>query len=1054
MTTTSILHPWINRQKADELFEEICAKPSGVTIYLIKAWAGVGKTYLARDIGTRLGSKTGYGAGRKEDISWSGIMDLYDPDTSNGRHIEATWKQAFSSPSNIEFHEYDNERERYVKISKEAPLGLEMDAQLKAVRSAFAEGMLKIAKNNFPVMVFDTVERLRTVLDPTQEELAIQDVDAPDVFEWLFYQIERLTRGVVLMMGRPATGLESSLISRVETINLQRKANGLLPVNFKILELEYLSEAEIEAFFADRINKYPELKQLLPTELKTLLAHRSHGNPLLLDIALQTLRETKDSKKMYADLEKVQAPPIREMQLVEDALLFAYMNSGSPEMQVLLKELAIARNGLFEELLQYLNPVHADRFSKLSQELERLGELPFVKVRDISVLRPSSGQRTPRPTYFLHDAMYDICDRIRLVSVTEMMEGSKKIVGWYDAQLKSYMDTIGSEKEYLHHDAINDLLVESLSYRMRSDPQDSYDWFLDQSDRAIRGIARGRDARLRDAMAQFLGSAGEKGKTGYLPANMIDREILGIKSSRLQEDFRVDSALQWLKRYSIWGKHEKAMEIAEKATWVDEIYIKDKERHLIRYSEFRLWRAQSFMYIGDSSEKAVELHTEPLNDLERQYDYERMKQFKESGKLSENEVSRICFILGRLYNNRGYIYWMYLGQYWLAIEEFQNAIRYFELGNLVEEIANSQDNTGRVYTMLGVDYSAFEAINEGLRLRTSQNLGFRQGLSKNSLALAFVRFDNFPQALEEAKEALQIFRSFRNDRGIALARFTHASALRAKCEQWRDLHLTLDECIQSLEEAESDLLDALEIFTYTAKEPIRQVEASNELACYYRTLYMLHREQKNPASMKTAFGRGLTYFDLAIATARDSKFTVDMLDSQQDRAVLYTRAGEYDKAKEDLFTVRTQIPINHRLQAEVGPLQLDDKARVDAYYKLMGQVEFLVGTVVFNEASERSGAQPGEDIVRKMLEHYVLAIAYYNLFSGGSFTHRQTNHRIYARLRGYPREFLIDLRDNQIGQMLAKYKLPPELVQEQFKEVFGLLIPGSRMMHWEKFSRP
>jgi uncharacterized protein HemY len=155
------------------------------------------------------------------------------------------------------------------------------------------------------------------------------------------------------------------------------------------------------------------------------------------------------------------------------------------------------------------------------------------------------------------------------------------------------------------------------------------------------------------------------------------------------------------------------------------------------------------MYIGDSSEKAVELHTEPLNDLERQYDYEKMRQLKENGKLSENEVSRICFILGRLYNNRGYIYWMYLGQYWLSIEEFHSAIRYFELGNLVEEVANSQDNTGRVYTMLGVDYSAFEAINEGLRLRTSQNLGFRRGLSKNSLALAFVRFDNFPQALED-----------------------------------------------------------------------------------------------------------------------------------------------------------------------------------------------------------------------------------------------------------------------------------------------------------------
>jgi tetratricopeptide (TPR) repeat protein len=1045
-------HPWINRQATDRLFKEITAKPSGVTIYLIKAPAGVGKTYLARDIGTRLGSTTGYEVGYKDEFYWSGIVDLYDPDTSNGRHIEMIWKQAFASPSKIEFHDYDRERERYVKISKEAPLGLEMDTQLKNVRNAFAEGMQKIAKNNYPVMVFDTVERLRTVLDPTQEELDIQDVDAPDVFEWLFYQIERLTRGVVLMMGRPAPGLEASLFSRVETINLQRKANGLLPVDFKIVELEYLSTTEIEIFFVDRVNKYPELRQYLTAELKALLAKRSHGNPLLLDIALQTLLETKNPRKIYADLEKVQAPLNQEMQTVENALLFAYMNSGSTEMQTLLKELTIARNGLFEELLQHLNP-DPNKFSKLSQELKRLMDLPFVKVRDISALQPGSGQRIPRRTYFLHDAMYDICDRIKLVSVREMMEGSKRIVSWYDEQLKSYPDAIGSEKEYLYHDAITDLLVESLPYRMRLDPQESYDWYLDQSDRAIRGIARGRDARLRDAMAQFLGSAGEKGKTGDLPANVIDREILGITNSRVQEDFKVDSALQWLERYSIWGKHEKAMEIANKATWVMNIYTNHPERYLIRYSEFRLWQAQSFMYIGDSSQKAAAMHTEALNDIERQYAYEKIKKLKESGSLSPKEISRICFIVGRLYNNRGYIYWMYLGQYWLAIEEFHNAIRYFDLGNLMEEVANSQDNTGRVYTMLGVDYSTFEAINEGLRLRTSQNMGYRQGLSKNSLALAFIRFDNIPQALEESEGALKIFRSFRVDRGIALARFTHASALRARCEQWRDLHLTVDECVKYLEEAESDLREALQIFTYTAKEPIRQVQTSNELACCYRTLYMLHKEQKDTALMKAAFDRGLTYFDLAIETARNSKFTVDMLDNQQDRAVLYTRAGQYDKAREDLFGIRTQIPINHRLHAGVGLLQLDDRERVDAYYKLMGQVEFLAGTVIYNEASDASGSQPGEDVARNMLEHYVLSIAYYNLFSGGSFTNRQTNHRIYSRLRGYDREFLVDLRDNQIRQVLEKYKLPPEIVREQFNEIFGLLIPGSRMMNWEKFSR-
>src|SRR6266545_652351 len=203
MIMESFSYPWISRQAAADIYKEICEKPSGVTIYLVKAPAGVGKTYLARDIGTQLGSKTGYGSGHLQDIYWSGIVDLYDPDTSNGRHIESTWKQAFTSASNIEFREYDIERARYVEKSKEGTLGSDMDNTLNTVRNAFADGMQKIAETCYPVMAFDTVERLRTVLDPTQDMLEIQDVDAPDVFEWLFFQIERLTRSVVLMMGRP-----------------------------------------------------------------------------------------------------------------------------------------------------------------------------------------------------------------------------------------------------------------------------------------------------------------------------------------------------------------------------------------------------------------------------------------------------------------------------------------------------------------------------------------------------------------------------------------------------------------------------------------------------------------------------------------------------------------------------------------------------------------------------------------------------------------------------------------------------------------------------------
>jgi tetratricopeptide (TPR) repeat protein len=1048
---TTLSHPWISRQATSNIYAEICKKPAGVNIYLIKAPAGVGKTYLARDIGTKLGSETGYGPGHREDIYWSGIVDLYDPDTSNGHHIESSWKQAFSSAYNIEFREYDIERARYVEKSREGTLGAEIDNQLKAVRNSFADGMQKISQVCYPVMAFDTVERLRTVLDPTQEKLDIQDVDAPDVFEWLFYQIERLTRGVVLMMGRPASGLEENLNVKVETINLQRKAKGLLPVNFIPIALEYLTNTEMETFFNLRIGHSPELKPLLTNDLKALLCIRSHGNPLLLDIALQTLLETKNSRQVHVALENVKANNKQEMQLVEDALLSVYMNSGSIEVQLLLNNLVIARNGLFDSLLEYLNPDSAGS-AKLHKELERIGELPFVKVRDIAVLKPGQEQRESRHTYFLHDAMYDICDRVNLVSVAQMRAGSQEIVKWYDNQIELHISSSSSEKDYLHNDAITDLLVESLPYRMRSDPQGSYDWYLEQFDKAIRGIARGRDARLRDAMAQFLGSAGEKGKTGILPANIIDGEILGISNAKVHEDFKIDSALQWIKRYSIWGKHDKALEIAEKAVWVKSVYETNHERYLIRYSEFRLWQGQSFMYLGKSSSRALELHNEALNDIEKRFPFEEMKKKVGTKKISQ-EIAKICFVIGRLRNNRGYIYWMYLGKYWMAIEEFLAAINYFEYSHLVEETANSLDNIGRVYTILGINYSAFESIREGLKLRIEAGLEYREGLSRNSLAIAFAQFENIQLALQESETALKIFRAFRIERGIALARITHGVALRIKSEQWRDIGLKAEDCVKDLEEAEADLLDALQTFTYTSKEPIRQVQASNELACCYRTLYMLRKTQDSDTLIKEAFRQGKNYFDLAIVTAVNYGFLIEQLDSQQDRAVLYTRAGQFEEAKKDMEIIRNSIPENHRILERTGLMSQGADTRIDAYYKLMGQVEFLAGTVKYNEAFQNSGALPNQEIVLDMLEHYVLTIAYFNAFSGGSYTNRQTNHRIYARLRGYSRDFLVELRDNKIPDYLKKYNLPSEVVRDQFDEVFGLLIPGSRLQNWEKFSR-
>ena len=147
-------YPWISRQLADEIHQQITKQPDGVFVYLIQASAGVGKTYLARDIGTRLGSQTGYEMGRlstdKGEIVWSGILDLYDPDTNSNARIEQRWIEAFATPGQLEFDIYNAQREVYTQMGKAGMVGYAVENQRQAIREAFANGMLAVAAQCYP----------------------------------------------------------------------------------------------------------------------------------------------------------------------------------------------------------------------------------------------------------------------------------------------------------------------------------------------------------------------------------------------------------------------------------------------------------------------------------------------------------------------------------------------------------------------------------------------------------------------------------------------------------------------------------------------------------------------------------------------------------------------------------------------------------------------------------------------------------------------------------------------------------------------------------------
>jgi tetratricopeptide (TPR) repeat protein len=1021
---------WISRRIADEIYQRIITEDNSTVIYLVEAPAGMGKTFLARDLGTRLGSPTGYEPARTGKIAWSGILDIYDPDTNSNQGIERRLIQALPQRG-FEFDAYRDARDIYDAWFKGGVVGASLEEQRRKVESAFAEGLGEVAKSWRPVLAFDTVERLESAADPTQQEMGFFD-DTASVMGWLLFQVARLRQGVVLFLGRKANRFYEALERVVQQANQERP--GLPPIELHRVRLGSLDAEELEEFFRNRTERYPALRRLLTRDLTSLLAERTGGNPLLLDMALQALLETGDPADIRRALQA--SDGLKE---VERSLIETYMNRASPERQTLLRYLALARNGVFADLLRSLEPRRADA---LIRELERMEELPFIKVREVSVAKPGSDERVGRRTCFLHDAMYTLCDEVLLTPV-QAQRDSQRILAWYEERIRAEEEMRPRLGRLQRPVPDPDLLVDSLFYRMRADPVAGYRWYLQQTSQAIRSAQTGLDMRLRDAMALFLVSASpeEEQEPGYSLSSPIDRENIRVLFPELFKDFRLDSAIHWVNRYTMRGKLEDARQIGEGTLAVaEEMYRADPQRYALPMAELLLWYGQAVMY-GYEIPKAMEMYNRAIALI--QETYAPTEQTLDG--LDPFERWRLCLVLGRAYNNLGYTRWMYLGQYGRAIYDFRQAVRFFRIADLEEELANSNDNMGRVYALLGQEFQSLQLIRNGMEIRRRLGLTYREALSANSLAQALLRFGQIEPALRAVEDALSRFRRAEVDRGIGLGTLTRGMIYRNMADMWRELGISLEDAIRYADLAETDLKEAVQIFSFRVREPIREVQACNELACCYRARHWLLVHKGAPeGEQRMALSQGRTWFRRAIEAARRHGYPVEELDSLQDMAVLLARAGEYDEAERLLEEIRRRIPESYHIRPGIGLAEVPEAEQVDAYYKLMGQVELLAGAISFERGrieAQREG-KPGDVPTREALlqtaRSYLLAVYYFNTYSGEAFAHRLTYARIYRRFQICPPELVREITQEHLPQWIAEYHLPEELARGLFLDVFGL----------------
>ena len=243
---------------------------------------------------------------------------------------------------------------------------------------------------------------------------------------WLIAQIASLKRGTVLLLGRQQGRFHQILLESIKQANKDSNRAGLPPIELRPVDIHPFDADELTLFFENRALRFPSLRSL-DADIRQLLGQRTEGNPLLLDLALQAYLETADSAFVRRTLTASAAiSPLARV------LVKAYVTSvANPERNLLLRYLALCRNGVYADMLRTLEPENADR---LVEALGSMEELPFIKVRDVLVEMP--GQKPVwRRTYFFHDAMYSLCDEA-LLTPQQAQDDSRRLLRWYEEQLE------------------------------------------------------------------------------------------------------------------------------------------------------------------------------------------------------------------------------------------------------------------------------------------------------------------------------------------------------------------------------------------------------------------------------------------------------------------------------------------------------------------------------------------------------------------------------------------------------------------------------------------
>lgn len=379
--------------------------------------------------------------------------------------------------------------------------------------------------------------------------------------------------------------------------------------------------------------------------------------------------------------------------------------------------------------------------------------------------------------------------------------------------------------------------------------------------------------------------------------------------------------------------------------------------------------------------------------------------------------------LGRAYNVLGYLCYLELGQYRRALRLFEAALPYFEASDHVEELANTGQNMGIAYSLLGEGNKATAYLAEALEIRQRLRLPYRLALSREAYARAYIEAGQPHRARNVGEQAYDTCKELNARRGIGLTAVTVGRAyhgLARLTTVYDDRKRLEHECraVKLLEEAR-------DIFANQVFEPVRSIEALLALGQCYSNLALFPGSGEGIARERQR--RALACLGEAVDLAGD-RHPVHYVSACIEMARHHLQTRGFDQVPAWLQRAEDAIPQTYRLRA--GGTADDDPGGepVDEYWRQAGEIEMIRGHLAFDRATRDGACDSFREAASQAILCYAWAFDQWHQFQGSTPEHRGLGGEIVTRLRlgstddfGYVRETIFPQVELRVGRL---YDLP------------------------------